>query len=157
MSVGPLSVIPCGIREAEHFVLAHHRHHGAPTGGLFACAVARRGSSDVLGIALVGRPVARLADDGWTVEVTRLCVRPIVAHNAASLLLGACWRAARALGWRKLITYTLEEEGGASLRAAGFTLACTTRGGSWDRAPRPRVDKHPTQPKLRWERIEDAA
>jgi hypothetical protein len=149
-----LVAVPCTLREARRFVGEHHRHHEPPQGGLFAIAAARapKEGAEVLGVGIVGRPVARLADDGWTAEVTRLCVRAGHAHNAASLLLGASWRAARALGWRRLITYTLEHEGGASLRAAGFTLIGETGGGSWSRVERPRVDTHPTQPKLRWQR-----
>ncbi len=69
------------------------------------------------------------------------------------MLYGACWRAARALGWRKLITYTLEEEGGASLRGAGWKCIGQAGGGSWSRKTRPRVDQHPTQVKLRWEAV----
>lgn len=74
-------------------------------------------------------------------------------RNACSLLYGACWRAARAIGYRRLVTYTLPTEGGASLRGAGWTLIGEAGGGSWDRRSRARVDEHPTQVKLRWERI----
>lgn len=72
-------------------------------------------------------------------------------RNACSMLYGACWRAARALGWRRLVTYTLPSEGGASLRAAGWRLLGEAGGGSWSCESRPRVDRHPTQTKLRWE------
>jgi len=73
------------------------------------------------------------------------------ALNAASMLYGAAWRAAKAMGYRRLITYTLPEEGGSSLRAAGWTVVGQSAGGTWNRNARPRVDKHPLQPKLRWE------
>lgn len=132
---------------AAAFVGQFHRHHKPPVGGLFAVGCARDGV--VVGVAVIGRPVARMLDDGWTAEVTRLCTDG--TRNACSILYGAAWRAARALGWRKLITYTLPEEGGASLRGAGWRCIGEAGGGSWSRIERPRVDEHPTQQKLRWE------
>jgi len=99
---------------------------------------------------IVGKPVARMLADGYTAEVTRLCARE-GARNACSMLYAAAWRAARAMGYRRLVTYTLPEEGGASLRAAGWKFIGEAGGGSWSRKERPRVDTHPTQMKLRWE------
>lgn len=144
-----LELTPITLREARAWVNEHHRHHDAPQGGIFAVAV----SADELvrGVAIVGRPVARNAADGWTAEVTRCCTDG--ARNACSMLYAAAWRAARAMGYRKLVTYTLPEEGGASLRAAGFKLIGESRGGSWSRSTRPRIDTHPTQAKLRWEMV----
>lgn len=142
-----LELVPCTLRDANTFVALNHRHHRPPQGGLFAVACAE--GTTVVGVAIVGRPVARLSQDGFTAEVTRLAT---LGHpNACSMLYGACWRAARALGWRRLITYTLAEEGGASLRAAGWRLIGEAGGGSWSRGSRPRVDAHPLQQKLRWE------
>lgn len=135
------------LREAAAYVEAEHRHHKAPQGALFAV-----GASDgekIRGVAIVGKPVARMNDDNWTVEVTRCCTDG--ARNGPSMLYRACWRAARALGYRRLITYTLPEEGGASLRGAGFRLVGAAGGGSWSRKDRPRVDTHPLQEKMRWE------
>jgi hypothetical protein len=143
-----LTIVPCTLREARAFVAQHHRHHEPPQGGLFAVACAA--ADQVCGVAIVGRPVARmLGADDYTAEVTRLCTTG--AHNACSILYAACWRAARALGYRRLITYTLKSESGASLRAAGWRCIGEAGGGSWSRARRPRVDTHPTQEKLRWE------
>lgn len=144
-----LTLSPVTLREARAFCDRHHRHHRAPVGGLFAVGVSSEGT--VIGVAIVGRPSARLADNGWTAEVTRLCT--LGARNACSMLYQACWRAARALGYRMLITYTLPEEGGASLRGAGWTCVGKAGGGSWSRVARPRVDEHPLQEKLRWERV----
>lgn len=144
-----LELVPMTRDEAGAFIVQHHRHHGRPAGHCFAIGAARDGR--VVGVAMVGRPVARALQDGWTAEVTRLCVLD-EQRNACSFLYGACWRAARAIGYRRLITYTLPSEGGASLRAAGWTLIGEAGGGSWSRRERPRVDKHPTQVKLRWER-----
>jgi hypothetical protein len=144
-----LVLVPLTLREANAFVAAHHRHHKPTRGCRFVVGAARDG--EVVGVAIVGRPVARGLQDGWTAEVTRLCVIAS-ARNVCSMLYGACWRAARAIGYRKLVTYTLPEEGGASLRGAGWTLIGEAGGGSWSCASRPRVDTHPLQGKLRWER-----
>lgn len=141
-----MRITPITLREASAFVEKHHRHHKPPQGALFAIAASE--GDQVVGVAIVGRPVARLANDGWTAEVTRLCT--IGNKNACSMLYGASWRAARAMGYRKLITYTLPEEGGASLRGAGWTCLGQAGGGSWSRKDRPRVDTHPTQTKLKW-------
>jgi len=143
-----LDLVPCTMKDAMEFVAQHHRHHRKPAGGLFAVGVAD--GADLVGVAIVGRPIARMLMDGWTAEVIRVCV--LEGHrNACSMLYGACWRAARALGWRKLVTYTLPEEGGASLRAAGWRCLGEAGGGKWSRANRPRVDDHPTQVKWKWE------
>ena len=103
-------------------------------------------------VAMVGRPVARLLQDEWTAEVTR--VASDGTRNACSMLYGACWRACKAMGYRRLITYTLKEETGTSVTAAGFKLVGEAGGGSWSRTARPRVDHHPTQGKLRWEKTD---
>jgi len=142
------SLCPLTISEAQAFISAHHRHHRAPLGGLFA--VGLENESMIVGAAVIGRPVARMADDGYTAEVTRLCVLEGVP-NGCSMLYGASWRAAKALGYKRLITYILDTEPGTSLKAAGWKLVGESRGGSWSREGRPRVDKHPTQGKLRFE------
>ncbi len=142
-----LKLVPVTLGEARAFVLAKHRHHQPPPGGLFAI-----GASDgdkIVAVAIVGRPVSRMLNDDFTAEVTRLCSDG--SRNACSMLYGASWRAAKALGYRRLVTYTLPEEGGSSLRAAGWRLIGEAGGGTWHRSGRPRVDKHPTQTKLRWE------
>lgn len=104
-----------------------------------------------MGIVVVGRPVARHMADGWTAEVTRLCTDG--SRNACSLLYAAAWRACRAMGYHRLITYTLATEPGTSLRAAGWRVVAEVRAQTWDRpnAGRPRVDLHPLQERLRWE------
>ncbi len=144
-----LSLVPISRAEAHEFVRLHHRHHKPGPGDKFCIAVADD-TGEVRGVAIVGRPVARALDDGWTLEVTRLCTDG--AKNACSMLYGAAARAAFAMGYKRIGTYTLPEEGGASLRASGWTLVGEAGGGSWSRSSRPRVDKHPTAQKLRWER-----
>jgi len=156
-----LRLVPITQREAFAFVARHHRHHRPPRGvrGVVACAL----GVTIVGVAIVGRPVARLlqeprpADDAdaethidYTAELTRLCTDG--TRNAASFLLRAAWNLAKSLGYRRLVTYTLPTETGASLRGAGWTCVNERAGGgSWSRQSRPRVDLHPTQEKLRWE------
>ena len=143
-----LRVAPVTIRAAKGFIEAHHRHHRAPAGAIFAVALAREG--ELVGVAMVGRPVARVLADGATAEVTRVCVLP--DHpNACSMLYGAARRAVRAMGYRRLITYTLPEEGGASLRASGWRCVGEAGGGTWSRRGRERLDDHPTGRQLCWE------
>lgn len=144
-----LTLQPITLTEAQVFVGAHHRHHKAPTGGLFAVAVSL--GEMVRGVAIIGRPVARMLQDGWTAEVTRVCT--LGDKNAPSMLYGAAWRAARALGYRRLITYTLQSEPGTSLVASGWKLVGAAGGGSWNRKNRPRVDTAPTEQKNLWEQV----
>jgi len=142
-----LSLQPITYAEAAAFINEHHRHHLPPVGWKFGVAV--NDGRNVVGVITVGRPVARMLDDAWTLEVTRCCTDG--TKNAASMLYGAAWRAAKALGYRRLITYTLTEEPGTSLRAAGWTALYETSGGSWDRPSRPRVDTAPIGQKTLWE------
>lgn len=142
-----LRIVPCDFDEACAFIARHHRHHPPPQGHKFSLAVAD-GSEEVRGVATVGRPVGRLLDDGMTLEVTRVATDG--CPNACSALYGACRRAAFALGYTRLVTYTLPEESGASLRGAGFKCLGERGGGTWNRASRPRVDKSPTQRKFFW-------
>lgn len=143
-----MTIVPCTISDASEFIAQHHRHHRPPVGGLFAVACANDEGA-VCGVAVVGRPVARMSQNGWTAEVTRLATDG--TKNACSILYAACWRAARALGYRKLITYTLNTEPGTSLKAAGWKCVGEVRGRSWSCESRPRVDRHPLQGKLKWE------
>lgn len=142
-----LTIVPVALDEAQAFVAQHHRHSQPPVGHKFSLAAAV--GEQIVGVAIVGRPVARPLDDGWTLEVLRCCTDG--TRNACSFLYGAAWRAVRALGYRKLVTYTLQEEGGASLRAANFRIVGETPAKSWSVPSRPRVDKHPLQERFRWE------
>lgn len=142
-----LEAVPCDIADANAFVRQHHRHNRPVTVARFAIAAAEDGK--IVGVSIVGNPVARSLCDGWTLEVVRVATNG--HRNACSFLYGASWRAARALGWRKLITYTRQEEGGASLRAAGWKIVAEVKGRSWSCPSRPRVDRAPAQDKFRWE------
>jgi hypothetical protein len=144
-----LRITPINLDEANAFVATHHRHHKPVPGAKFSIAVSD--DDRVRGVAIVGRPVARMSDNGYTLEVNRCCTDG--ARNACSMLYGAAWRAAKALGYKRLVTYTLPEEGGVSLRAAGWTLIGERGGGNWNVASRPRVDTaaHLQGQKLLWE------
>ena len=111
-----LVVTPITLRAACEFVAAHHRHNKPPRGHKFSIGVRKAGS--LVGVAVAGRPSARALDDGLTLEVTRTCTDG--SRNANSMLYGAIWRAAKAMGYRKAVTYTQHDECGASLRAAGW-------------------------------------
>ena len=146
-----LTLAPIDFRQAAAFVGLHHRHHNPPVGWKFG--IAAMDGDRLCGVVMVGRPVARFADDGWTLEVQRCCTDG--THNACSFLYAAAWRVARNLGYRRLITYTLPEEGGASLRASGWRELYKTPGRSWSVPSRPRVDSHPLGPKTLWEMTAD--
>ena len=152
-----LSLVPCTISAAKHFVAKLHRHNKPPQGGLFAVGAARGG--ELVAVAIIGRPVARNLDDGKTCEVIRLCTDG--SKNACSILYGAAARAAKALGWQRIVTYILASEPGTSLRAAGWTMEKEVPAeASWSRPSRPRMqtnlfgeEQRPACDKQRWARI----
>jgi hypothetical protein len=143
-----LEVVPLELSEANAFVARHHRHHRPAVGHKFSLGCADQAET-IRGVAIVGRPVARGNDNGWTLEVARVATDG--CPNACSALYGAARRATFALGYRRLITYILDSEPGTSLRAAGWRCIGEVRGWGWDCASRPRVDLHPTQGKLCFE------
>ncbi|WP_082452122.1 XF1762 family protein [Paenibacillus ihuae] len=138
---------PISFRQACHFINLHHRHHMAPQGMKFALGMSN--GQKLVGVLTAGRPVSRHKDDGLTLEVTRLCVNGAYVH-LCSKLYAAARRIARDMGYHALITYTLDEETGVSVRAAGFQLMGKISGGSWNSLSRNRVDKHPTGLKKLW-------
>lgn len=135
--------------EANAFVEQWHRHHRPVQGHLFSLGAAL--DDVIVGVAIVGRPVSRFRDNGVTAEVTRLCTDG--TRNACSFLYGASARAAFALGFKRIGTYILASEPGASLYGAGWRLIGATPGRSWSVPSRPRVDKHPLQGKLLFEAV----
>ena len=145
---GRLHIAPVSFREATAYVKEHHRHHAPPRGHKFSVGV-RDDAGELRGVAMIGRPVARALDDGLTLEVNRVATDG--AKNACSALYGAAWRAARALGYRRLVTYTLATEPGTSLHASGWKLIGEVKGRSWSCPSRPREDRGTTQDKKRWE------
>ena len=120
-----LEIRPCDMNTARAFIREHHRHNKPPCGHKFS--IACYDGDRLCGVAMVGQPVARLLDDKETVEITRNCTDG--TYNACSMLYGACVRAARALGYKKIITYTLESAPGTSLKASGFRIASQKCGG----------------------------
>lgn len=147
-----LELVPLTLREANDFVANFHRHSGrtARDGGKFAIGAGTE--EGLAGVAIVGLPLARMLSDGYTAEVLRLCVQPEQPKNVCSMLYSASWRAWRAMGGRRLITYTLQTESGASLRGAGWRVVGEVKGGGWDRKNRAR-EWQPIygQQKFRWE------
>ena len=141
-----LRVESIGFRPACSFVNSYHRHHSSPVGHVFSLGV--KAGEDLVAVAIVGRPNARLLDDGKTLEITRVASAGI--KNACSMLLAACRREAKQRGHTSVITYTLEEEHGVSLRAAGFTDEGVTGGGKWCRADRLREHEKNIGAKRRW-------
>lgn len=122
-----LTVVPITLREANDFVANFHRHNGRTSrnGGKFA--IGATWGSELVGVAIVGNPISATFMDGLTAEVLRACVRETEARNVNSFLYGACWRVWRAMGGLRLVTYTLQEESGASLRAAGWRIVGEVR------------------------------
>lgn len=149
-----LSLRPITMQDAKAFVAKLHRHNRAPLSGLFT--VAAEADGEIVGVVTAGRPVARPLDDGATVELTRNCTDG--HRNACSFLYGAARRAAVALGYRRVYTYTLASESGASLRAAGFVVDAELKPrATWSCKSRPRVqtdlfgqERRPAEAKIRW-------
>lgn len=132
-----LGLTPVSFADACAFVALHHRHNQPPVGHKFSIGVESGGQ--LVGVAMVGRPVARMLDDGLTLEVNRTATDG--TPNANSMLYGAAWRATKALGYRKLVTYTQHSESGASLRAAGWRVIAERKPTpGWTRPSRPRKD-----------------
>lgn len=125
---------PVSRKEAREFVHIHHRHSQVPAISIFQVGATK---NDILvGVAICSVPSARLLCDGRTIEILRLCTDG--THNASSFLYGAACRAAKNLGYAKAITYTLQSEEGASLRASGWKLAHKTDPQTWARPNRKR-------------------
>lgn len=135
------------LKEANEFVGLHHRHHKPVVGHRFS--IGCFSDDKLVGVAIVGRPIARRIDQHSTVEVLRCCTDG--TKNACSMLYAASRRAAKALGYERIITYILETEQGTSLSASGWNYAYTNCGGSWNVASRPRKVSAPTIPKKLYE------
>lgn len=149
-----LRCVPVTRDHALAFIAQHHRHARRPLGYRFA--IGAQAGNRLVGVATAGRPVARLLDDGLTLEVTRVCTDGTA--NACSMLYAACWRAARALGYRSAVTYTLAGEPGTSLRAAGWRpeAQLAPRPG-WNTPGRPRASRGTDHvARVRW-RIESTS
>lgn len=156
--VSGYEIVPVTLEQARRFVAEHHRHNDPPVSHRFSLGLALDGN--LVGVAVVGRPRARTIDDGRTAEIYR--VTTLGDRNACSRLYGASCRAAAAVGYLRVITYTLQDEEGASLRAAGFTIDLVGTGDNdWSHNRHRSADrltlfepaKMPTGPKVRWSRV----
>jgi hypothetical protein len=155
-------VIPIGLREANDFVVLYHRHSRRTSrdAGKFAiaCVDALDPALTTYGVAIVGRPLARMLHDGLTAEVTRTCVRPDAPPHVNSFLYGRCWRIWQAMGGTRLVTYTLLTESGVSLKAAGWQIAAVSKAhkNGWDHTTSRHIRREFqglfAQDKIRWEK-----
>ena len=148
-----MKIVPMSLSEANEFVANFHRHNKPVQGAKFSI-----GASDgdrLIGVAIVGRPVARRLDDGITAEVTRCCVLDDAPKGACSFLYSRAWRAWQALGGHRLVTYTLQSESGASLRGAGWRVVGQSggfaEGKGWTTRPGREWQSVIGQAKFRWE------
>lgn len=142
-----MQIIPITFRQASEYIDRHHRHHKATIGCKFCVAVAD--GEQLHGVAVCGRPVSRILDDGRTLEINRVCTDG--TRNACSMLYGACCRIGKHMGYRKVITYTLESEDGASLKASNFCYDGIAGGTHWT-GSRDRGQPIPAEMKKRWVR-----
>lgn len=144
-----LRVVPVAIKEANTFIDKYHRHNGAVLVARFAIGAEYEG--ELIGVAIVGNPLARAYTKPGVAEVRRLCVIPGAPKGSCSFLYARCWRIWEQMGGRKLITYTLQSESGSSLRGAGWSQEALIEGDGWDRPNRHRVNLEISlEPKIRW-------
>ena len=149
-----LKLVPITLRQANAFVQAYHRHHKPSVGHKFSIGISD--GEKLVGVAICGRPVSRRLDDGLTLEVNRVCTDG--TKNACSMLYGASCRAAKAMGYRRVITYILESEPGTSLKAAGFHCEGRAGGLEWNGSRKPKdVDQYPHEMKTRWSKEMEVA
>jgi hypothetical protein len=147
---------PIDFKSAKAFVDDFHRHNVGSKGHKFSIGLQENG--ELIGVCMVGRPIARFMDDKWTLEVLRVCV--LDGHkNANSKLYGAAWNVAKNLGYRRLITYTLTTESGSSLRGAGWKIVAEVKPhkDGWNMPGRAREMplRYPKGDKYRWEINDD--
>ena len=140
-----MKIRPMTFRQACDFVSEHHRHHKPTVGCKFSLGLFDEGK--LVGVAICGRPVSRKLDDGLTCEVNRLCTDG--TRNACSMLYGACCRVAKEMGYEKIITYILESENGASLKASNFVCEGLAGGLKWT-GSRNTGPEYPHEMKTRW-------
>ena len=140
-----MEIRPITFKQACDFVSQHHRHHKPSIGCKFCIGL--YDNEKLVGCAICGRPVSRYLDDGLTCEITRLCTDG--TRNACSMLYGACCRVAKEMGYKRIYTYTLESENGASLKASHFVCEGKAGGTHWT-GKRNRGQAIPHEMKIRW-------
>lgn len=141
-----LHISPIHLSDAKDFVKQYHRHNIPPVGGKFA--VSCYDEFRLCGVAICGRPTARRLDDGTTLEIYRCCTDG--TKNACSKLYGACCKIAKDMGYKRIITYILKSETGASLRASGFVCEGTAGGIEWTGKRKRDYYISPQEMKKRW-------
>ena len=141
-----LIIKPISLREANEFVNNFHRHHGGTVGHKFSIGLYN--NEKLVGVAICGRPVSRHLDNGTICEINRLCTDG--TKNACSMLYGACSRIAKDMGYKKIITYILKSENGASLKASNFRCEDENCGGTHWTGERNRGQDIPCELKQRW-------
>lgn len=144
-----MRAVPMSLKQANEFVSSLHRHHKPVHRDKFRVGAVK--NDKIVGVVQIARPVARGLDDGETVEVVRLCTDG--TKNACSFLYGKAARISKEMGYKKIVTYILENESGDSLKAAGWKYEITTQGGSWDTPSRRRETNAPTCKKQRWSKV----
>lgn len=142
-----LTIKPTHIKDAKEFVSQYHRHNIPPVGGKFA--ISCYGDDRLCGVAICGRPVAQKLDNGITLEIYRNCTDG--TYNACSKLYGACCQIARIMGYKKVITYSLKSENGASLKAANFIWRGEAGGIAWTGDRKRNYYISPEEMKNKWE------
>ena len=142
-----MKIRPCELKDANEYIARLHRHHKPVVGHRFSIGV--WDGDELRGVAVVGRPVARMTDQRRIVEVTRLCTDG--TKNACSALYSAAARISREMGYESIQTFILASELGTSLKASGWQCAGSSSGGDWNRPSRGnrRVDQ-PMEPKVKW-------
>lgn len=142
-----LKIAQCELKDANIFIAEHHRHHKPVCGHRFSIRVVD--GDRTVGVAVVGRPVARGCNAQKVLEVTRLCTDG--TKNACSILYAACARIGRELGYESIQTYVLESESAVSLVASGWKFSHATKGGHWKRSEgTTRRSDQPECPKHMW-------
>lgn len=142
-----IHIAPCSFKEANEYVFTYHRHNKPCIGQKF-CISVRDDYGIIHGVAICGRPVSRYLDNGLTLEINRCCTDG--TRNACSMLYSACVRVAKAMGYKTVITYTLESEDGASLKASNFTFDGIAGGKMWTGKRSGRDNGVPQEMKKRW-------
>ena len=143
-----LEIKPIHLAQAKEYVGQYHRHNIPPVGGKFAVGCYE--NDRLCGVAICGRPTARRSDDGLTLEIYRNCTDG--TPNACSKLYGAACKIAKDMGYKRVITYTLASENGASLKASNFTYEGEAGGVAWTGVRRRNYYVSPEEMKNRWAR-----
>ena len=145
-----INIVPISLKNANSFVTMYHRHNKRVTGHKFSLGLMH--DDELIGVAIVGRPIARLLDTGDNLEILRVCIKPGAQKGANSKLYARCRRIGQLMGFKKIITYTLETESQSSLKAVGARIDGKTKPQEWSRKSRKRESQSIyKQKKIRWE------